>query len=37
MKVIPTGKWIEKRIGQPNVFQVNDVEVVMEEDENECC
>ena len=49
MKVTPTGKWIysqnkeywmewiEERVGQPNVFQVNDVEVVMEEDEDGCC
>lgn len=28
-------KWIEERVGQPNVFQVNDVEVVMEEMEEE--
>lgn len=25
-------EWIEDRVGQPNVFQVNDVEVVMEEE-----
>lgn len=30
-------KWIEERVGQPNVFQVNDVEVVMEEDKNGRC
>ena len=28
-------EWIEERVGQPNVFQVNDVEVVMEEMEEE--
>lgn len=25
-------EWIEERVGQPNVFQVNDVEVLMEEE-----
>lgn len=30
-------EWIEERVGQPNVFQVNDAEVVMEEDKNGRC
>lgn len=29
-------EWIEERVGQPNVFQVNDAEVVMEEEEDGC-
>ena len=30
-------EWIEERVGQPNVFQVNDVEVIMEENKDGCC
>lgn len=30
-------EWIKERVGQPNVFQVNDIEVVMEEDKNGRC
>lgn len=30
-------EWIEDRIGQPNVFLVDDVETVMEDEEDGCC
>ena len=30
-------EWIEERVGQPNVFLVDDVEIVMEDEEDGCC
>lgn len=30
-------EWIEDRVGQPNVFLVDDVETVMEDEEDGCC
>lgn len=30
-------EWIEERVGQPNVFLVDDVETIMEEEDNGCC
>lgn len=30
-------EWIEERVGQPNVFLVDNVEVVMEDEEDRCC
>lgn len=30
-------EWIENRVGQPNVFLVDDIEVIMEDEEDGCC
>lgn len=30
-------EWIENRVGQPNVFLIDDIESVMEDEEDGCC
>ena len=30
-------EWIEDGVGQPNVFLVDDIEVIMEDEEDGCC